>query len=198
MASEPPGAWPAQPGQTVTTAEPGPPLLTPPGFRSLPPPPPGPANPDPPATTAAAAGDEDQGAAAAAAPRSTRTSIEAPAVLFRGRAKTFTKLAETGFKAVSGLLNRFAAVDVEDQSFLPDDDDLKMVPPPIGRLAARHVELPVDAEGMSDAEDMIAAAIALGAWGIKGIVDALDARRAARRATAPGTVVAPSDEAVAQ
>ena len=191
-ASEPPGAWP--PAVPVTTAEPGPPLLTPPGFRTLPPPPPGPANPDPPVTTtAAAAGDQD-----AAAPRSTRASTEAPpAALFRGRAKTFTKLAETAFKAVSGLLNRFTAVDEDDSSFLADEDDLKTVPPPIGRLAARHVELPVDAEGMSDAEDLIAAGIAVGAWAIKGIVDALDARRAARRATVPGTVVAPSDEAVA-
>ena len=193
MASEPPAAaappWP--PAAPATTAEPGPPLLTPPGFRTLPPPPPGPANPDPPMTTAAGDGDQDP------APRSTRASTDPPAALFRGRVKTFTKLAETAFKAVSGLLNRFAAVDVEDRSFLPDDDDLHTVPPPIGRLAARHIELPIEPEKMTDAEDMIAAAIAVGAWGIKGIVDALDARRAARRATAPGTVVAPSDEAVA-
>ena len=140
-----------------------------------------------PSTGPGPGGVDDQGAAA---PRtSTRAGTDLPGQLFRGRAKTFTKLAETAFKAASGLLNRFAAVDEDDACFLADEDDLKTVPPPIGRLAARHIDLPVDPERMTDAEDMIAAAIAVGAWGIKGIVDALEARRARARAVAGAAVL---------
>lgn len=175
-------AWPSQPSPS-----PAPVLAPSPGFAPLPAPPPGPANPDPPTSSRPPGDDAGDGAAVTGAPRFTTVSTDQRA-LFRGRAKTFGKLAETTFKAIGGLLNKILATGDDDGCFLPDEDDLKTVPPPIGRLAARRVDLPVDGENLSDAEDLIAAVIAVVAWAIKGVVDMLAARRDARRAVAGAAV----------
>lgn len=180
-------AWPGQPNPGPAPG-PGPVMAPGPGFAPLPAPPPGPANPDPPMGPRPQGDVAGDGAEAGTAPRSTTVSTD-QRVLFRGRAKTFQRLFEMAFKAVGGLANRALAAGEDDGCFLPDDEDLKTVPPPIARVAARRVELPVDGENLSDAEDLIAAAIAFGVWLVKGLVDMFEARRDARRAK-PGADVA--------
>lgn len=177
-----------------------------PGFSPTPPPPPGPANPDPPTPgPATRRGGRDVWPAATSTPASTDgdrgrgdgAGDKPPDAPFKSKRATFTKLIETALQAVGGLLNRGLAVDESDECFLPDEDDLATVPPPLGDLAARKVTLPIGKDDLSDAEDMIAAAIGLAAWLFKGLVDWAMARRAQRKAQA-GAVMGPRDDVAAQ
>lgn len=174
----------------------GPATVRLPGFKELPPIP-SQAHPDPPQGQGpdqlpASPGpdlDETSGPGTTSIPGSTdRPAVVATPAPFRARVKAFTKLAEGGFSAIAGLLNRAVSTGPDDETFLPDDDDMATVPPPIARLAARRVELPLDEEGLTDAQDAIAAAIALGAWALKGLVEYVSTRRAIRR-TLQGTAI---------
>lgn len=179
-----------------------------PGFSPIPPPPPGPANPDPPTGPATRRGGRDAWPAATSTQASTDgdgdrgrgdggDGEKKDAPPFKSKRATFTKLIETALQAVGGLLNRGLAVDESDECFLPDEDDLATVPPPLGDLAARKVTLPIGKDDLSDAEDMVAAAIGLAAWLFKGLVDWAMARRAQRKAQA-GAVMAPRDDVADQ
>lgn len=149
-----------------------------PGFsppRALPP---SMANPDepPPATTTPPANGSGAGGSSGSA-----ASIQG---FFKARAKSYAKIAETLLKAAGGLLNRAAAGPDNDEleAFLPDDDDLETIPPPLGRLAARRVKFGADPDQLSDVEDLGMLAVGVLAWLGKGVVAVIEARRTARAA----------------
>lgn len=155
---------------------PGEDLVDPPGW-GVPPPGapsstrnPDPSGPDLTSTTAAPAG----GGAGSSSPGSSTPEF------FKSRSKAYGAIAGAALKAAGGWLNRIAAAHVEDECFLPDDDDLADVPPPLGRLAARRLRLG-DVENLSDIEDVGMAVVGLVAWLAKGFSAAYDARREMRR-----------------
>jgi len=157
-------------------------LAPPPGFRDLPEYPSAEANPDSPAASSPASGGSD------AAPPGASPTITVP----RGKAAAYRKIMQAGFKALGGLINSVIAAGPEDESFLPDSDDLDTVGPPLGRVAARHVPLGKATENMTDVEDLGMAAIGLIAWALKGAGSWWEARRAKTRLPA-GTAVQPED-----
>jgi hypothetical protein len=170
-----PPTLPPIPASTTTEPAPPPAQSSPPdSLASLPafrPPraiPPSAANPDPPPND-----DEHQGAAAG----STKTSIPA---FFRKRADSYAKIAGVFVKAVGGYLNAMSG-EIESEAFLPDDDDLADIPPPLGRLAARRIRLGADPDQLSDIEDIGMAAVGIGIWLVKGLSAVLEARRERRR-----------------
>lgn len=133
---------------------------------------PDPVDPEMMSATAAAAGDGSGSNEPAAA------SIRA---LFKGRARSYAKVAETLFKAVGGWCNAVTTRDVDSDAWLPDDDDMETVPPPLGRIAARRIKIGADPESLSDIEDMGMAAVGLLVWAAKGIGAVFEARREIRR-----------------
>lgn len=135
-------------------------------------------NPDPmePASTSTRApGDEGAGGGSS---EPTSASIRA---LFKGRAKSYAKIAETLFQALGGWANAVTAHGLDTEAWLPDDDDMETVPPPLGRIAARRIKIGADPEQLSDIEDMGMAAVGLLVWAAKGIGALFEARREARR-----------------
>lgn len=147
-----------------------------PGFGRRPPPPPNASsNPDQPipAAESAAGGDSKDEPA----------SIPA---FFKQRSKSYAKIAETLLKAAGGWLN--AIGDEDSEAFLPDDDDVEMIPPPLGRLAARRLKLGADPDQLSDLEDLGMAAVGIGVWLAKGITARWEARRERRRLEASAAV----------
>lgn len=117
-------------------------------------------------------------AAAGAASRSggQPASIQA---FFKGRAKSYAKIAEVLFTAVGGALNAAAQHELDGTTaWLPDDDDLETVPPPLGRIAARRLKIGVDPAQLGDIEDIGMAAVGLLAWAAKGVAAVFAARRA--------------------
>jgi hypothetical protein len=104
--------------------------------------------------------------------------------LLASRGKAYTAIARTALQAAGGWLNKLSAVHDEDDSFIPDDDDLADIPPPLGRLAARRLRVGENIENLSDLEDIGMAAIGLVAWLAKGVSSAWETRRAIRRAMA--------------
>lgn len=154
-----------------------PPLMPRPGFRWLPPRP-GPRNPDSldPSVTTTADHDEHQGDDGGRAGKAgTGTSIPA---FFKQRSASYAKIAGALLQAVGGWCNMLSG---DDEAFLPDDDDMETIPPPLGRLAARRIKVG-DPGNLTDIEDMGMAAIGLIAWAAKGAAAMLEARRERRRA----------------
>lgn len=146
---------------------------------------PGAGNPDPAPETSTAAAAAD-GAPSASSEQGT-ASIRA---LFKGRAKSYGKIAETLFKAIGGMLNTSAseAAKLDTDAWLPDDDDLETVPPPLGRIAARRIKFGADPEQLSDLEDIGMVAVGLVMWAAKGITAVAEARRIRRRLEADKAV----------
>jgi len=148
---------------------------------------PGPGNPDPlPAT-------EDSGRATAAAGDGSGSSGHETASIqafFKGRAKSYAKIAGTLFKAVGGLLNSAAAEasGTDTDAWLPDEEDLDTVPPPLGRIAARRIKFGADPAQLSDVEDIGMAAVGLLMWAAKGVAAVAEARRQRRRLEADKAV----------
>ena len=145
-------------------------------------------DPDPdPETEAETSRPDDSPAAAAGSRSSTQpASIQA---FFKGRAKSYAKIAEVLFTAVGGALNAAAQRELADTAaWLPDEDDLETVPPPLGRIAARRLKVGADPSQLSDIEDIGMAAVGLIAWAAKG-VSAVFAERRARRKAEQGKAV---------
>lgn len=150
-------------------------MVTAPGWGPRRPVLPSTANPDPAPETATAA--------AAGASGSSGQSTASIRAFSRDRAKSYAKIAAALFSAVGGILNGTAerSAGAESDAFLPDDDDMETVPPPIGRLAARRIKLGADPEQLSDLEDLGMAAVGLLAWAAKGVSAMIEARRQRRR-----------------
>lgn len=141
---------------------------------------PGPRQPDPLTQDAQLqdpAGQLDQGAAVEAS-GSRGTSIPA---FFKERSAAYAAIAGTLLDAVGGWLNSVSAAHDEDEAFLPDEDDRKMIPPPLGRLAARRVKIG-GSDDLRDVEDVGMALVGVAAWLAKGFAAALKARRELKRA----------------
>lgn len=170
----------AAPTSTITGTEeaPTPPdsLASLPAFKTPRALPPSADNPDPAPQNLR----EHQVAAAAddAKPKRDTASIQG---FIKRRAESYAKIAGTLLKAVGGYLNA-AAGEIDSEAFLPDDDDLADIPPPLGRLAARRIKLGTDPDQMSDIEDIGMAAVGIGIWLVKGLSAVLEARRERRRA----------------
>ena len=158
-----------------------------PAFTSPPPPPPGPANPDP-------APDLGLGPGGGAGPGSpARAGSSIPVSAFKLRAQAFGKIAGTALQAGGGLINRGLAAGEEDLCFIPDKEDVDTIAPPVGRLAARRVQVPVGEENVSDVEDLMAAGIGLFAYAVKGVADWVTARSRRRAAVTGAAVIYPED-----
>lgn len=156
------------------------PLASPPGWAAVPSPPPSPMNPDPsPSGQGAESGPAEGGASSGSA-----ASTPASRRLLASRGKAYQAIARAGLMAAGGWLNKLTAIEgIEDDSFLPDDEDLADIPPPLGRLAARRIKFG-DVENLSDIEDLGMALVGIAAWLAKGISSAWEIRRELRRAAA--------------
>jgi hypothetical protein len=102
---------------------------------------------------------------------------------FKSRSKAYGAIAGAALTAIGGWLNHLAAAHDEDECFLPDDDDLTDIPPPLGRLAARRLRLG-NIENLTDIEDLGMAVVGVTAWLAKGVSAAYTARRELKRLTA--------------
>jgi hypothetical protein len=128
-------------------------------------------NPDP----APGAPDGGSSASNAAADRSTPAS-------FKGTAGAYAAIGKGLLMAVGGLMNRFAAGDDEDNcAFLPDEDDTRTIPPPLGRLAARRITIGDGSANLSDLEDIGMAVVGVIAWLAKGSTEMIQRRRERKR-----------------
>lgn len=149
-----------------------------PGLPGFAPVPPGRANPDPeppaPTSSGTPADSGDGGGSGSSAGIRDRIPIK------ELRSGPYEAIARGLLRAAGGLLNSRIQVDEEDKSFIPDDDDDKTIPPPLGRVAARHLPVSGKAE-LSELEDIGAAAVGLLAWAAKGLVSMWEARRDKRR-----------------
>lgn len=155
---------------------------------------PGPDNPDP-LDDAETTSTRTTGAAAAAASGSSGQEPASIQALFKGRAKSYAKVAGTLFKAVGGLLNNAATPDGwESEAFLPDEDDEETVPPPLGRIAARRIKIGANPDQLTDLEDIGIAAVGLLVWAAKGIAAVAEARRERRKLEAGKAVYAESGD----
>ena len=147
-----------------------------PGFRQPRPPMPSmtasPDQPLPGGEPGAAAAAEDGGRGS----REQTTSIPA---FFKQRSKSYAKIAGTLLESAGGWLNKIS--DEDSEAFLPDEDDLEMIPPPLGRLAARRLKLGADPEQLSDIEDIGIAAVGVAVWLVKGVNTLWAARRERRK-----------------
>jgi hypothetical protein len=162
---------PTQPDPDLSTAPP-------PMFLQPPPPPmPGPSTPDSPSSAARATGSDGSSPSAVPTPPIPTELLK----LRKGRAAAFTAIARGAFQALGGLLNMQLAADADDFCFIPDDDDEAMVPPPVGRLAARKIPIGKSEDDFTDLEDVGQAVIGLGAWGLKGFTEWAKARREKKR-----------------
>jgi hypothetical protein len=150
-----------------------------PGFGTAPAPRPSRRAPDPPSP-------EDGEAAGAAAPSEPQRPLTPPS--FGKQAGAFTAIARALLIAAAGYLNMVTAVDEQDTAFLTDEDDERLIPPPLGRIAARRIKLGQLAENYTDLQDIGEAAVGLLAWLAKGITASLSARRERKRAEHGKTV----------
>lgn len=105
---------------------------------------------------------------------STPTRIDLPSIRSKGRA--YAKIAAAILQGLGGLINKAIRVDKADEAFIPDDDDEQTIPPPAGRLAARHLPLG-NSEDLSEIEDLGVLVVGLVSWVIKGVTDHMEARR---------------------
>lgn len=101
---------------------------------------------------------------------------------FKQRAKSYAKIAETLLKGVGGMLHAAADLGEDSDAFLPDEDDLETIPPPLGRLAARRIRIGADPDTLTDVEDIGMAAVGILVWLAKGVGGVLETRRIRRRA----------------
>lgn len=105
-------------------------------------------------------------------------------------------IAGLGLEAAGGLLNMRLTPPEDEDTWLPDGQDLDQVAAPLGRIAARHVPLPdVSARELSDLQDAIAAAIGLAGWLIKGFAGWVGSRARARRKPAAAEPAAAAEQA---
>lgn len=113
-------------------------------------------------------------------------SIRTEPKLTPARSAPYEAIARGGLQALGGFLNSRLALrdDPDDMSFIPDVDDEKHVPPPVGRIMARRVPVDISRADLTDLEDMAAAAVTLAAWAIKGLSSMWRARSDRRRAAA--------------
>lgn len=133
---------------------------------------------DPDSTTTSAPADD-------AAKADIPTSIPA---FFRSRAKSYGAIAGALLQATGGWINgAVARADDIGDAFLPDDDDVEAIAPPLGRIAARRIKVG-SPDNLTDVEDMFTAAIGITVWLAKGVTATLTARRA-RRAEQGGRAV---------
>ncbi len=163
-------ARPDPPGQSLLAPLPG-------SFRQVPVPPAAETNPDPPGPAA----DGDSGPGSSGGPEAPTRTDGPFGRLTRARTAPYEAIARGALRALGGLLNSRLQADDDDESFLPDADDEKNVPPPVGRLMARRIPFDVTDSNLSDVEDMAAAAVGLLAWGVKGVTSAWENRRRVRR-----------------
>jgi hypothetical protein len=183
----PAAAPPAQDGQIPETPQ-GPVLAQPPGWRN-PLRMPGQRHPDQP-TQPGPEPPSDDAAAAAGSPGATGSPARSPLTpeLFKGKAKTFAVIARTLLVAAGGLANSMLAIDEDDETWLPDDDDQRDIPEPLGRLAARRIPLTDKIENLSDVEDLAALAVGVATYAAKGLAGWMNGRREKRRLRNAGTV----------
>jgi hypothetical protein len=138
-----------------------------------------PSDPLDPSTTTVEAGSSggvDEAPPAPSTASTDRKSTPGLPRLDRAQVQAFTRIAGVIFTAAGALLNKRLRAHEQDPSFLPDDDDIEAVAPPLGRIGARHGGIP-GGESVSDVSDAIEAVIGLAFYGIKNIT-----RRAAARA----------------
>jgi len=102
-----------------------------------------------------------------------------------------TEAAEHAFRGAGTALNGLCAEDDDDDVWIPTDDETEGVADPTGRLLARRLP-EVPGGDASDAADLVALAIPLGIWLIRGLAQWLPRLR--RRKVIPGQVVAPETE----
>lgn len=166
-------------------------LLPAPGFSRVPPPirHPDPDPAAPPAGNQTSLGEPASEPAGAPAGPTGRTRTEAldPKLLAR-RATPYEAIARGALRALGGLLNGFSGVDDDDESWIPDQDDDRDIPKPLGRLAARRVPIDIGDASLTDLEDMAAAGVGGIAYVIKGLVSMIDNRRRRRREIAGAAV----------
>jgi len=155
-----------------------------PGYQPVQPPP-GPGSPDP-----LPAGSQSGPDAAGSGPGSSEPSGRIPTKpVSRLKAGAYEAIARGLLQAAGGLMNNWLATGEEDLVWIPDEEDEAVVPPPVGRLAARRIPIG-DGENLTDLEDIGTAAVGLLAWAAKGLVGMYKGRRGKHRATTPpGTVV---------
>lgn len=165
--------------QTAMTDSPDSPAPEPqtadlPGWGNLPDPPPGPAAPDVP-----------EGGSVPTQARLLTTAS------FKGKAAAYSAIAKALLTAAGGVINSTVAKHDEDESFLPDADDLHDIPAPIGRLAARRIPIGDGSENFSDLADIGQAVVGILAYTAKGAAASMTARRELRRAAKKGATFAP-------
>jgi hypothetical protein len=151
-----------------------------PGYQRIPTPPPSATRPDPPGPDLGGYG----GPASSEPEDRTPTSRRVLGKLTAARTAPYEAIARGALRALGGLANARLAVDEADECFLPDNDDEKNVPPPLGRLMARRMPFDMDAADLTDLEDITAAGVGVIAWFLKGVTNLWEARRELRRAAA--------------
>ncbi len=163
------------PGPAPNPFSPPPASLPVPGFQ-----------PVPPATTPGPDPLPD-GAVSGSAPGSseppthTPTDDRPPGPISKTKAATYTAIARGALRAFGGMVNMRLAVDDEDDSWLPDDEDEETVPPPVGRLMARRMPFDAGSENLTELEDLTVAAIGLIGYGLKSVTSMWENRRRHRR-----------------
>ena len=125
--------------------------------------------------------------------RSTPASIE------RLSKEGLSAAAEHAFRGIGEALNGVCAEDrppyeEPDDIWIPTGDEAEGVGQPTGRLLARRLP-DVPGGDASDAADIIALAIPLGIWLIRGLATWLPRLGRKHRKTVPGQVQAPETEA---
>ncbi|MGH3414904.1 MAG: hypothetical protein ACRDVE_18105 [Actinocrinis sp.] len=105
----------------------------------------------------------------------------------KGRAKALGKLGSAAFAAVSGVLNERLALDDQDETWLADDEELKAVEQPAGRLLSRKLPLGEGTDA-TDLADLIEIAVIAAGYAIYNTMAHLRARREARRRQQPAAV----------
>ena len=175
--ASPTPTWPARlaPSSQLTT---DPDLIATPGWGAAPAPPPSSAtNPDPlgeAMTSTPGEPGDDSAQRASSIPASTDRAW------LGKRSKAYAAIAGALLQTVGGMLNHAVALHSEDESFIPDDEDMEDIPPPLGRIAARRMKLGA-VENLSDIEDIGMAVVGVTAWVAKGLSEAFRHRREARR-----------------
>lgn len=162
---------------------------TPPPAATFRPPMPGP-SPSPSPIAAEDAEDLDATTAASAGSFTQASTDDGPpqsASLAKMQQRGLGKAAEMAFRGVGEALNEVMAeprtIEQEpDTIWLATDAEAKGVGEPVGRIIARRIpDLPGDQA--TDAADLIAAAIPLGVWVVRGLAETVPRVRRARRLT---------------
>lgn len=100
---------------------------------------------------------------------------------FKSKAAAYAAIARALLAAVGGMANAVGAVDEDDLTWLPDADDNREIPDPLGRLAARRIPLGDVGENFSDLADLGQLAVGLAAYLAKGAAGWVNARRDRRK-----------------